>query len=106
MESNQRGIARGLLEIVPRAGHPLRVGARALVGQQGESLLEELFERIGAECVQLNLVGCGDIRGLIVSGWSLLLSSLSQFGLLGLSIGRNSFLHSVCPAVCSTEYWS
>ena len=44
----KRGMVRGLLEIVPRKGSPLRVGARAFEGGSNR-LLDELFERVGAE---------------------------------------------------------
>jgi hypothetical protein len=89
----ERGIARGLLEIVPREGRPLRIGARALVGQQGESLLEELFKRIGAECVRSNLDRLWEYT------WfdhlrlaTAIIIFVSQFGLFGLSVGRNLLL--------------
>lgn len=89
----ERGIARGLLEIVPREGQPLRVGARSLEGQ-GDSLLEELFKRVGAECIQPNLEDrlwkymWFDRFRLMVA----IVIFVSQFGLLGLSIGRNLLL--------------
>lgn len=89
----ERGIARGLLEIVPREGGPLRVGARSLEGP-GESLMAELFKRIGAECIQPNL---GDRlwKYMWFDRFRLAVAVVifvSQFGLFGLSVGRNLLL--------------
>jgi hypothetical protein len=94
----RRGMARGLLEIVPREGRPLRIGARALVGQQGESLLEELFKRIGAECVRPNLDRLWEYTWfdhfrLAVA----IVIFVSQFGLFSLSVGRNILLDLGLP---------
>jgi hypothetical protein len=90
----ERGIARGILEIVPREGQPLRIGARSLVGQQGQSLPEELFKRIGGGCVQSNLEDrlwkytWFDHFRLVIAA----VIFVTQFGLLGLSVGRNLLL--------------
>lgn len=89
----ERGMARGLLEIVPREGRPLRVGAGALEGP-GESLMEELFKHIGAECVQSDFEDrlwkytWFDHFRLVVA----VAIFVSQFGLFGLSVGRNLLL--------------
>lgn len=89
----KRGIARGLLEIVPREGEPLRVGARSLDGPGG-SLMEELFKRIDAESIQSDL---GDRLWEYVwfDRFRLVVAAVifvSQFGLFALSVGRNLLL--------------
>jgi hypothetical protein len=89
----RRGIARGLLEIVPRQGRPLRVGAWTLAGQ-GESLIEELFKRVDDGCIQPNFedrlwkYAWFDYFRLVVAA----VIFISQFGLFGLSVGRNIML--------------
>jgi hypothetical protein len=86
----RRGVARGLLEVVPREGKPLRVGARAFEGGD-ERLLSELSQHIGAERVEPGLR-----TRLWKHTWSdrlrvafVVVIMVSQFGLLGLSIGRS-----------------